>query len=404
MRWRMGRKVKGWKKVIGQQSLVIGQRAVVRKGKGGARRNGEVKARRRGCDGTKWDKKMPPSARFLSTWRLGRPKWAREDFYRRRARPGRCSASNHGDLFVVLPATAGGSHQEEDEFMARAEKDSTDPKYTTPEYLKRAKEANSVEVHSVIQYLEYVASLAPYAELWFRGIGSTKYGLSPGLVWRGAQKDEPSYVHRFLVSYKAMTHLRYDNPWELYALMQHHGLPTRLLDWSKSPLVALYFALTQDADVDDDRVVWFLQPSQFNRVVSGIEKVFCPGALASRKINESGVSLDLDHYLPSALVIDDDYVGLLPEKPIAIEAPLSGDRIVAQSGCFTVHGGSPNTIDYYLKENDQWPPFASSFVLKTKGRLKEFTEVLYSLGLTEDFIFRDLDSLSTRIKRELSTS
>jgi|694.fasta_scaffold41823_6 hypothetical protein len=280
---------------------------------------------------------------------------------------------------------------------------SIDAKYTTLEYLERAKEAHFVEVHSVIEYLEQVASLAPYAELWFRGLASTEYGLSPGLVWRGAEEDEKSYVHRFLVSYKAMTHLRYDNPWELYALMQHHGLPTRLLDWSKSPLVALYFALTQDPDLDSDRMVWFIQPHSFNRVVSGIETVFCPGSLMSPKIKESGVALDLDHYLPSALITDDDYSDLLPEKPIAIEAPLSGDRIVAQSGCFTVHGRSQHTIDHYLKENDQWPPFVSSFVLKTKGKLKEFTEVLYSFGLTEDFIFRDLDSLSARIKRELSS-
>ena len=279
---------------------------------------------------------------------------------------------------------------------------SIDPKYSTPEYLERAKEVNSVEVHSVIEYLDLVASLAPHAELWFRGLASTEYGLSPGLVWRGAQKDEKCYVHRFLVSYKAMTNLKYDNPWELYALMQHHGLPTWLLDWSKSPLVALYFALTQDPGLDSDRVVWFMQPHSFNRVVSGMETVFCPGSLVSRKINESGVTLDLDNYLPSALVTDDNYMDLLPEKPIAIEAPLSGDRIVAQSGCFTVHGSSQHTVDHYLQDNDQWPPFMSSFVLKTKGRLKEFTEVLYSFGFTEDFIFRDLDSLSARIRRELS--
>ena len=53
------------------------------------------------------------------------------------------------------------------------------------------------------------------------------------------------------------------NEWELLVTAQHHGVPTRLLDWSYSPLVAAHFATLGDASVD--RVVWRLDWKQVHR-------------------------------------------------------------------------------------------------------------------------------------------
>ncbi|MCB5383968.1 FRG domain-containing protein [Blautia glucerasea] len=49
-------------------------------------------------------------------------------------------------------------------------------------------------------------------------------------------------------------------------MMQHYGLPTRLLDWSESPLVALYFALSEKKD-DIDAAVWIMNPMKLNKKV-----------------------------------------------------------------------------------------------------------------------------------------
>ena len=46
------------------------------------------------------------------------------------------------------------------------------------------------------------------------------------------------------------------NDWDLLALAQHHSLPTRLLDWSENPLVALWFAFNENDEVTKKRVLW----------------------------------------------------------------------------------------------------------------------------------------------------
>lgn len=100
--------------------------------------------------------------------------------------------------------------------------------------------------------------------LWFRGHTSLTWKLQPAVHRGYNSEDERSFFNEFYQ--RAL--IRYDKCPEKMdfagwlALMQHYGLPTRLLDWSKSPLVAAYFA-TQNlrySDATEDACVWMLVP------------------------------------------------------------------------------------------------------------------------------------------------
>jgi hypothetical protein len=109
---------------------------------------------------------------------------------------------------------------------------------------------------------------SPFA---FRGLASTDHTLTSSLVRLAAGRSD---VHRLELSllrnfrkYARAEGAESDSIWNWLALGQHRGLPTRLLDWTYSPLVALHFATEDPLRFNEDGVVWCVNFVEANRLI-----------------------------------------------------------------------------------------------------------------------------------------
>lgn len=244
------------------------------------------------------------------------------------------------------------------------------------------------------QYVETVSILTDdfnlaYGSVWYRGHSQSSYKLLPG--FHREVFDELSAVQEFLVELPSLTRDRPLDSWGHYGLMQHHGLPTRLLDWSKSPLTALFFALDFAPELQHDASVWMMDPCHLNAVHHKQDVVFVP-RLGFGDANEDDLQTS---YLPHPLRPASQSKLIMKRQPIAIEPILDNPRLIAQVGCFTVHGKSSAS----LEENKKMLTRLVQIVIRGDATKRIRTE-LEQFGYRPETIYPDLDHLARRIRSE----
>ncbi|TDM51424.1 FRG domain-containing protein [Aliivibrio fischeri] len=243
------------------------------------------------------------------------------------------------------------------------------------------------------EYLEITSSLPGLfnchpSDIWFRGIKDTKMKLVPGVVWRGmSEETEESAISEFMTYCQNYHGRKESNAYEVYALMQHYGLPTRLLDWSLSPLVSLYFALEQDNDGGAQRAIWAMAPYELNMKTMDFAGIIMPS-----EFNQSPTG----DYLPRYLRVNQDPV---PNLAAAISLPFTNQRVTSQKGAFTIHGYNSVPLDEIFTRYGL--NGIACIKLKSEEYRLPLLDQLYSIGMREDDIYQDLNSLSKRIVREL---
>ena len=208
--------------------------------------------------------------------------------------------------------------------------------------------------------------------------------------------------------------------WEWLALAQHHGLPTRLVDWTKSPYVALHFATYKASLMSRDSVIWVIDPLRFsnefavfreyNQWRQDVGKRRCGGIFSTSQLDSFykwKTGLDVEMSRPK----DFDLLSL---PFIFVEPPSLSSRVVNQWGCFQLirTGVRPQDVLDKMKplytDNDDLlgvvrDTSRHSHVFRKiviPAHLKyEVRDKLDSIGFTERTLFPGLDGLSNYLRR-----
>ena len=172
-------------------------------------------------------------------------------------------------------------------------------------------------------------------DFWYRGERGTNLVLKPK-VFRGNYYEQ-DLTNRFRVLSRSRSdhQVDYNNYGMQLSIMQHYEIPTRLLDWSTSPLVALYFAvekyLYDDTILPIDACVWILDPYVLNKSEINIDSTPSIEGDSVRKYLRPAFT----NYSPAHP--DEKYIEPDADIVCAVMAAESDKRIFAQQGCFTVH-------------------------------------------------------------------
>ncbi len=220
---------------------------------------------------------------------------------------------------------------------------------------------------------------------WFRGHSNADWSLKPNIYRvrppdRGLRIIEDEIRQEFVVRGPSLTHEIPQNSWEWYFLMQHSGAPTRLLDWTESALIALYFAVRDRQD--RDAAVWAIDPWWLNKEVIGEREVIPPGA--TKGLFETDASR-YELWLPDRF----DAKTQLEERPVAVYPTHMARRISTQRSCFTVHGSNPDGLEKLRSvPNAHLTKCIIPFAV-----VSQIEEELAVAGIDEISIYPDLDGL-----------
>ena len=228
---------------------------------------------------------------------------------------------------------------------------------------------------------------SPFA---FRGLSSSEHTLKSTLVRLAGEKADAHRLELALLrnfrKYARAEAPGADSIWDWLALGQHRGLPTRLLDWTYSPLVALHFVTDDPAAFDRDGVVWCVDFVKANKRI--------PKRL-QRMLRDEGSDTFTAEMLATFRSLRD--FDALSRDPFVVflEPPAVDRRILNQLALFSLMSDPAGIFDDWMLEH---PELCRRVVVP--ARLKwEIRDKLDQANINERVLFPGLDGLSQWLAR-----
>ena len=265
--------------------------------------------------------------------------------------------------------------------------------------------AQTEQAKTVVEYIQVVQRVRrawgaetyrDQAEVWFRGVDKNTHSLVPG-IYRRAACDEETILTIFEQKAAGLLDWQPDSDWGWYFLMQHYGIPTRLLDWTENPLAALYFAFWKGKG-ETTPSVWMMEAGTLNKIAGGEDEIIVP------EPPREGVDSFSQYWLPKhCMTVEptmfqfngEDYTNA---KPLAIQPKHIDRRIAAQQSVFTIHGIERDGIESVFERAgaNMLVRIDIDTVKSRAGMLDE----LATLGVSEVSFFPGLQAFANDLKRE----
>jgi len=245
-----------------------------------------------------------------------------------------------------------------------------------------------------LQELLFDGMWNPAIERWrsdsvFRGEGRAtndlttslqRLGGSFGTLERHLLRNFRKYAHRDAVAR--------ESTWHWLALAKHHGLPTRLLDWSHSPFVALHFATENPALLDEDGVVWAVD------YVKAAEHL--PTALRAVLDAEGSNTFTAEMLdLGVATLAELDALAEGEDFVVFYEPPSLDERITNQFAAFSLMSCADARLDDWLARH---PDLVRRIELPASLK-RETRDKLDQANVTERVLFPGLEGIARWLRR-----
>ena len=268
------------------------------------------------------------------------------------------------------------------------------------------------------------AALSP---IWFRGHSDARWQLEPGIFRRDPDGHYLFDEYNMLGEMRLMRPLEaesYPTTFDWLVMCQHYGLPTRLLDWSESILVALFFALQNDSV---DGALFALKPNLLNRYAtfSRHSNLCLPNYPDAVLRADQSVTASLDEVIDrvNARFGNIAYFAKFMEKsggekrlrevahlPVAVYPPRNNARIIQQGGMFTLHGGPVPSRSHAADHGeaatlesikDKGPSILTRFVIPADSKRRLRTD-LTRLGIHYGALFPEFESQARHLRDKWS--
>lgn len=253
------------------------------------------------------------------------------------------------------------------------------------------------EIERVLELINeqtYDSEIGRYrSSFLYRGMQNESYYLTTSLHLNCKEKHrelEKSILRNFTKYAASEEPLLDESVWRQLIIGQHHGLPTRLQDWTYSPLIGLHFATSGERLANMEKhggILWKIDVHEMNRLLPKRYQE----SLREEKTNLFTVEM-LNELAPDLETYDED---MQNDSLVLLEPPSIDQRIINQYSYFAIIPSGMGDIEQFLAEKTAG---TVKYIIDRSLRWK-IRDMLDRMNINERLIYPGLDGLSAWLKR-----